>query len=81
MINNSTRGELIYEPFAGSGSTLVAAESIGRGCLAMEIDPRYCDVIIARFRRHTGTMATLAGSDRTFEALLVRRPVVDPQGK
>jgi DNA modification methylase len=73
MINNSTRGELIYEPFAGSGSTLIAAESIGRVCLAMELDPRYCDVIIERFQRHTGIAATLAGSDRTFETLRAER--------
>jgi DNA modification methylase len=73
MINNSRRGDAIYEPFAGSGSTLIAAESIGRVCLAMEIDPRYCDVIIERFQRHTGITATLAGSDRTFEALRAER--------
>ena len=73
MINNSTRGDLIYEPFAGSGSTLIAAESIGRACLAMEIDPRYCDVVIQRFQRRTGIAATLVGSDRTFEALRTER--------
>lgn len=73
MINNSTRGDLIYEPFAGSGSTLIAAESIGRVCFAMEIDPRYCDVVIERFQRHTGISATLAGDDRTFEALQAER--------
>jgi DNA modification methylase len=73
MINNSTRGDLIYEPFAGSGSTLIAAESIVRVCVAMELDPRYCDVIIERFQRHTGIAATLAGSDRTFETLRVER--------
>ncbi|GIK80943.1 MAG: methyltransferase [Alphaproteobacteria bacterium] len=73
MINNSTRGDLIYEPFAGSGSTLIAAESIGRVCFAMELDPRYCDVVIERFQRHTGISATLAGDDRTFEALRAER--------
>jgi DNA modification methylase len=73
MINNSTRGDLIYEPFAGSGSTLIAAESIVRVCVAMELDPRYCDVIIERFQRHTGIAATLAGSDRTFETLRAER--------
>ena len=73
MINNSTRGGLIYEPFAGSGSTLIAAESIGRLCYAMEIDPRYCDVVIQRFQRRTGIAATLVGSDRTFEALRTER--------
>ena len=54
MVNNSTRGDAIYEPFAGSGSTLIAAETIGRACLAIELDPSYCDVIIARWEAFTG---------------------------
>ena len=41
ILNNSAPGEAVYEPFAGSGTTIVAAEATGRRCLAMEIDPRY----------------------------------------
>ncbi|MBX6324352.1 MAG: site-specific DNA-methyltransferase, partial [Rhodospirillaceae bacterium] len=57
ILNNSTRGDLVYEPFAGSGSTLIAAESTGRVCLALEIDPRYCDVIVERWQQVTGGKA------------------------
>jgi DNA modification methylase len=69
ILNNSARGDLIYEPFAGSGSTLIAAESVGRVCLALEIDPRYCDVIIQRWQHYTGSLATLAVDGRSFDAL------------
>jgi DNA modification methylase len=68
MVNNSAKGDLVYEPFAGSGSTLIAAETVGRVCLAIEIDPRYCDVIIERWQRHAGRAATL-DDGRTFDVL------------
>jgi DNA modification methylase len=57
MINNSARGDAIYEPFAGSGSALIAAETVGRTCLSIELDPAYCDVIIARWEAFTGKHA------------------------
>jgi DNA modification methylase len=69
IVNNSARGDLVYEPFAGSGSTLIAADSVGRVCLGIEIDPRYCDVIIERWQRHAQGKATLADDGRTFNAL------------
>jgi DNA modification methylase len=58
--NNSAPGDLVYEPFAGSGSTLIAAETIGRSCIAVELDPRYCDVIIQRWEDFTGKLAVRA---------------------
>jgi DNA modification methylase len=67
MMNNSAKGDLVYEPFAGSGSTLIAAESIGRVCFAIEIDPRYCDVIIERWKRSTSGQAIRDGDGRSFE--------------
>ena len=57
MVNNSSRGDTIYEPFAGSGSTLIAAETMGRKCMAMELDPAYCDVIVKRWEAFTGGRA------------------------
>jgi DNA modification methylase len=69
IVNNSKRGELIYEPFAGSGSTVIAAESMGRACLAMEIDPRYCDVIVERWQRFAGGKAVRDSDDRSFDEL------------
>ena len=62
IMNNSAKGDAIYEPFAGSGTTIIAAESADRVCLAMEIDPRYCDVIVERWQRYTGKRQRVLGS-------------------
>ncbi len=56
--NNSKPGEAIYEPFCGSGSTIIAGEASGRPVYAMEIDPLYCDVIVKRWQDFTGDVAT-----------------------
>ena len=50
-------GELLYDPFLGSGTTLIAAEQLDRRCFGMEIDPSYCDVIVRRFENLTGEEA------------------------
>jgi DNA modification methylase len=58
LIENSTRRrQVVLDTFAGSGSTLVSSELTGRRCRSMEIDPRYCDVVIARFEALIGTKA------------------------
>ncbi len=56
-----TRG--VYEPFTGSGSTLIACEKTGRRCFGMEIDPKYCDVILARWEAFTGKTAVIEPAD------------------
>jgi DNA modification methylase len=58
IVNNSARGDAIYEPFCGSGTTLIAAETVGRVCLAIELEPGYCDVIVERWQAFTGQSAT-----------------------
>jgi DNA modification methylase len=73
ILNNSKRGDLIYEPFAGSGSTIIAAESMGRTCLAMEIDPRYCDVIVERWQRFASGKAVREADDCAFDELKIAR--------
>ncbi len=58
MLGNSTkRGDLVLDPFAGSGSTLVAGEQLGRPCRLLELDPRYCDVVVKRWEALTGQTA------------------------
>jgi DNA modification methylase len=52
-------GDNIYEPFAGSGTTIIAAEKTDRNCFAFELDPKYCDVIIERWEKLTGQKAEL----------------------
>jgi len=49
----------VYDPFAGSGTSLIAAETLGRRCLAAEIEPRYCDVIVLRWEQFTGRRASV----------------------
>lgn len=58
---NSTRaGDFVYDAFLGSGTTLLAAERLGRRCLALELDPRYAQVAITRWEQHTGRKAVRA---------------------
>ena len=60
LIQNSTkRGDTVLDVFGGSGSALIACEETGRKCLSMELDPHYCDVIIARWEELTGEKAVL----------------------
>lgn len=61
IANSSTGGGVVLDPFAGAGSTLIAAEQTGRVCLTMEIDPTYCDVTVARWEAFTGQEAVLDG--------------------
>jgi DNA modification methylase len=53
ILNNTCVGQAVYDPFCGSGTTLIAAEQSGRICYMMEINPVYCDIIIKRFCEFT----------------------------
>jgi DNA modification methylase len=64
--NNSSAGQAVYEPFSGSGTTIIAAEMTGRACHAIELNPAYIDVAIKRWQDFTGQAATLEGDGRTF---------------
>ena len=57
--NSSTEGNIVLDGFSGSGSTLIACEKTGRVFRGMELDPKYCDVIIARWENFTGEKAKL----------------------
>jgi len=66
ILNNSSPGQVVYDPFLGSGTTIIAAEMEGRSCLGLEISPAYCDVIVKRWQEFTGLEATLDGSGQSF---------------
>ena len=57
IMNHLARGGLVYDPFLGSGTTLIAAEILGRRCYAMEMDPKYAQVAIERWQNFTGATA------------------------
>jgi DNA modification methylase len=69
ILNHTKPGELVYDPFLGSGTTLAAAEQTSRVCCGLELDPKYADVVVERWQKMTGKEATLEGDGRTFEAI------------
>lgn len=71
--NNSSPGQAVYDPFSGSGTTIIAAEMTGRACHAIEISQQYCDVTIRRWQNFTGQTATLESDGRTFAAIETER--------
>jgi DNA modification methylase len=73
ILNHTKRGELVYEPFLGSGTTLAAAELTERVCLGLELDPKYVDVIVQRWQTLAGKKATLDGDGRTFDEVAQER--------
>jgi len=78
MLNNSSPGQAVYEPFCGSGTSIIAAETIGRVCHAIEIEPAYVDVAIARWQAFTGKTAILDGDGRSFADVAAERRVEKP---
>lgn len=66
ILNSSRIGDIVYEPFAGSGSTLIACEQTKRKCIAVELDPHYCEVIIQRFKQLTGIEAIRLSSPKHY---------------
>lgn len=67
--NSSVRGNAVLDLCGGSGSTLIAAQKTGRHARLMEIDPRYCDVIVRRFQEYTGTPGVLEATGQAFDAI------------
>ena len=80
LLDVSRRGDVVLDPFGGSGTTLLASHKTGRHARLIEIDPHYCDLIIRRFERHTGKQATLATTSETFEELCEQRGSVEAAG-
>jgi DNA modification methylase len=66
ILDCTARGDLVLDPFLGSGTTVIAAERTGRVCYGMELDPRYLDIIIRRWQKFTGLEAVHQGTGQTF---------------
>ena len=71
--NNSSPGQAVYEPFCGSGTTIIAAEMTGRVCHAIELNPAYIDVAVLRWQEFTGKEAILEGDGRSFAQVRAER--------
>ncbi len=78
ILNNSSPGQAVFEPFMGSGTTLIAAETTGRVCFGIELNPAYVDVAIERWQQLTGAKADasrhlLDGDGRSFAEMHAER--------
>ena len=71
--NHGGPGDAVYDPFLGSGTTLIACEMLGRACVGLELDPLYCDVVIRRWENFTGQRATLVPPESRPEDSPARR--------
>jgi DNA modification methylase len=67
VVNNSRPGQLVYDPFLGSGTSLIAAELTGRVCRGLEISPAYVDVILRRWQAFTGRTAMHQALGQSFD--------------
>ena len=74
MLNNSDPGQAVYEPFLGSGTTLIAAQSTGRVCYGIEVDPLFVDVAIKRWQAFTGEKAMRLGDGEPFDVEHLSQP-------
>jgi DNA modification methylase len=70
ILDCTSRGDLVLDPFLGSGSTLIAAERVGRVCYGIELDPPYVDVVVRRWQRHSGGHAINAVTGKRFDGLV-----------
>lgn len=69
IINNTKANDSVYDPFGGSGTTLIACEKTNRKCLMMEISPQYCDTIVLRWQHYSGKKAVLESTGELFEEI------------
>ncbi|WMS41841.1 DNA methyltransferase [Acuticoccus sp. MNP-M23] len=73
MLNNTSPGQAVYDPFLGSGTSIIAAETAGRSCFGLELDPAYVDVIVIRWAAFTGQSPVLVETGETFDVMRSRR--------
>lgn len=73
IINSSKSRDIVLDSFGGSGTTMIAAEKTGRMARLIELDPKYCDVIVRRWQEFTGQKAVLEGEEKEFDELARER--------
>ena len=73
ILDLTNRGDVVLDPFLGSGSTLIGAERTGRRCFGIELDPLYVDVVVKRYRELFARTAILESTGETFEEVSHRR--------
>jgi DNA modification methylase len=73
ILNNTARGDIVYDPFLGSGSALIAATSTGRVCHGLDVDRGYVDLIVRRWQKFAGSAAMLEGDGRSFDEISAER--------
>jgi DNA modification methylase len=73
ILDVTRRGDIVLDPFLGSGTTLMASERTGRRCYGLELDPLYCDVIVRRWQAYTGAKARLAKNGQSFDIVAKER--------
>jgi len=73
ILDASSRGDIVLDPFLGSGTTIMAAERTGRRCFGLELEPRYVDTIIRRWQTYTGEQAVHTRLEKSFDELSHRR--------
>ena len=76
ILNHTKKGESVYDPFLGSGTTVIAADTIGRVCYGIEIDPIWVDIAVSRWQNFTDESAVLEGDGRTFSEISEDRRVI-----
>lgn len=76
MINNSAEGDQVYEPFSGSGTTIIAGEQSGRHVFAMEVKPEHVDVAVKRWQGVAGEKAVLESCGLTFDVVATGRGII-----
>jgi len=76
LLDSTARGEIVLDPFLGSGTTLIAAERVGRICCGIEIDPLYVDVAIRRWQKYTGEAAIHEASGKRFDEIAAEKEMV-----
>ena len=81
ILDVTRRGDIVLDPFLGSGSTLMACERTGRRCYGLELDPLYCDVIVRRWQAYTGGAARLATTGESFDAVSAARDRAETSGE